>query len=154
VIVAGNSFKRKLQINKQKKLFASSNSILGRVHVKDFIPTTLSMIDVFCIPVLPYGLEALDVNSASIKAIDFVYNLVFVKLFSVTDNKCIRLCQWDTMCLLASYRLDVRTLNFFMALKAGKSWPLATFLFSLCGDNGFDSLLDKYQFSHTTGLFF
>jgi len=90
VIVAGNSFKCKLQINKQK-FFASPTLylVVSTVHVKDVNHTTLSMIYVFCIPVLLYGLEALDVNSASIKATDFVYNDVFVQLFCVTDNKCI-----------------------------------------------------------------
>jgi len=98
------------------------------------------MIDVFCIPVLLYGAEALDMNAASIKAIDFVYNGVFVKLFNVTDTNSIRIRQHATMSLPASYRLDVRNLNFFRALKSGKSSPLATFLLSLCGDRGFDSL--------------
>jgi len=44
---------------------------------------TLSMIDKFCVPVLLYGLEALDNKSSSIKAIDFVYNSVFVKKFNL-----------------------------------------------------------------------
>jgi len=109
--VAGLSFKCKIQIN-QQKCYASYNSILGRVHVKDFTHTTLAMIDVFCIPVLLYGAEALDMNAASIKAIDFVYNGVFVKLFNVTDTNSIRICQHSTKSLSASYRLDVRTFNF------------------------------------------
>jgi len=58
VIVAGNSFKCKIQTNKQK-FYASSNSILGRVDVKDFSHTPFAIIDVFCILVLLYGLKAL-----------------------------------------------------------------------------------------------
>jgi len=152
VIVAGLSLKCKIQIDKQK-LYASPNSILGRVHVKDFTHTTLAMIDVFCIPVLFYGTEALDMNAASIKAIDLVYNGVFVKLFNVTDINSIRFCQHATKFLPASYRLDVRTLNFFRALKSRKSSPLAAFLLSLCGDRGFDSLLAKYRLSNSTLLY-
>jgi len=50
------------------------------------------MIDKFCVPVFLYGLEpgleALENKSYSIKAIDFVYNSVFVKLFinPTSDN--------------------------------------------------------------------
>jgi len=87
------------------------------------------MIDVFCIPVLLYGLEALDMNAASIKTIDIVYNGVFVKLFNITDTTCIRHCQHATMCLPTSYRLDLRTLNFFMALKAANPVLLHLFFF-------------------------
>jgi len=41
------------------------------------------MVDRFCIPVLLYGLEALDNKSTTINSIYFAYNGVFVKLFNI-----------------------------------------------------------------------
>jgi len=82
-------------------------TILGRVGSKHFTNVTLSMIDTYCIPVLLYGLEALDNKSSARQAIDFAYNGIFVKLFNVKDTYNIKYCQWATGCLPASWRLDL-----------------------------------------------
>jgi len=102
----------KLQIYKQK-FYQASNSIFGKVGSRDYSHLTLSMIDKFCVPVLLYGLEALDNKSSSIKAIDFVYNSVFVKLFNTKENDNILYCQRATSCLPASCKLELRT--FFLS---------------------------------------
>jgi len=117
--LSGPNFKCNLQINKQK-YFSSVNGILSKVGDKDFSSLTLSMVDSFCVPVLLYGLEALDNKSTTINSIDFAYNGVFVKLFNIKKIYNILYCQRATNCLPASCKLDVRTLCFHKALMSGQ----------------------------------
>ena len=96
---------------------------------KDFNYVTLSMIDKFCIPVLLYGLEAIDSKNAVRKSIDFAYNSIFVKLFNVKDPDNIYSCQRATGCLPASSRLDLRLFTFFESLRSDLTSPMASQLF-------------------------
>jgi len=117
---------------------------------KDFSSLTLSIVDSFCVPVLLYGLEALDNKLTTKNSIDFAYNGVFVKLFNIKEKYNILYCQRDTNCLPA--RLDMRTLCFYKALMSEEASPLASELFHVCGDSVFDTLRDKYSTSHHAKL--
>jgi len=99
-------------------------------------------------PVLLYGLEALDNKPSSTKSIDFAYNGVFVKIFHIKENYNILYCQRSTNCLPASCRLDIRTLKFDNLQRSGKASPLALQLLQLCGDINFDNITDKYKLPH------
>jgi len=69
-------------------------SSVESVHVKDFSHTTLAMIDVFFIPVLLYGLKALDMKAALIKQLILCTMVCSSKTSTlhVTDSKSIRIC--------------------------------------------------------------
>jgi len=66
-------------------------------------------VDMFYIPVLLYGLEALDNKSIKINSIDFAYNGVFVKILNIKDKYHILFYQRAPKCLPASCKLDMRT---------------------------------------------
>jgi len=100
---------------------------------KYFSPLTLSMVDnFFGVPVLLYGLEALDHKTTTSNSSDFAYNDVFVKLLNIKDIyiTVISCCQRATKCLPASYRLDMRILCFYKALMSVQASPLAFETFS------------------------
>jgi len=123
--------------------FRAANSILGRVLGKDFSSLTLSMLDTFCLPVLLYGLEALNNKIATLITIDFVYNSVFIKVFGVKDTYNILYCQRACGCLPASCRLDIRTLLFFNSLQSSLCSLMASQLFNFCGDLGYEAIIQK-----------
>ena len=133
----------KLQINVQK-CFQASNSILGKVEGKDFCHLISSMIDQFCTPVLLYGLKDLRNKPSSIKAIDFVYNSVFVELFNTKYNYNILYCKRVAVYwLLAS--LSCVPFSFFRTLRYNTGSLLASMRFRLCSDVSFDALLQTYN---------
>ena len=73
----------------------------------------LSLIDTFCMPVLVYGLEALNLSKSDRNAIDFVFSSIFFKIFSVKEPTVIRQCQFFSYCFLTSYRLENKVFNLF-----------------------------------------
>ena len=80
-------------------------------------------------PVLLYGLEALDLSKSERSTIDFVYSTIFFKIFNVKENRTIKQCQFYSGCLPTSYRLDLKKYNFLNGIKCQKNsiqWHLFT----------------------------
>ena len=71
-VLSGKKFKCSLQQSKQK-FYRAANGILGKIGL-NYHPLILSLIDVFCQPVLTYGFEALSLSKSERCAIDFVYS--------------------------------------------------------------------------------
>ena len=151
-LLAGPSFACSLQRSKQS-FFRASNSIFGKIGTKpEAHQLTLKMIDFFCLPSLLYAFEAIGNRKQYVKSLNFIYNSIFVKLFHIKDVSNIHYCQFYTGCLPASYRLDLRLLNFCEAIKFDKSDSYSSKLFQLVGDQYYYSTLNKYNMSELTTL--
>ena len=77
-IVSGRKFKCSLQFAKQK-FFSAANGVFGKIGVNQH-NLILSLVDVFCIPVLLYGTEALLLSKSDRNAMDFTYSTIFFKI--------------------------------------------------------------------------
>ena len=142
-IVSSNSFKCNLQLNRQK-FFQAANGVLGKIGVTAPINLILSLIDSFCIPVLFYGLEGVGLSKSQNNCIDFAYSAIFFKLFNVKESMAIKWCQYYTSCLPPSFRLDIRSFNFYNGLiRLKPSLPFS--LVNLFGNDELSSLLNRYN---------
>jgi hypothetical protein len=143
LIVSSKKFKCNLQGNRQK-FFQATNSIFGKIGTKAPLNLTLSLIDIYCMPVLLYGLEVLSLTKSEKSTLDFIYSTVFFKIFLVKDSINIKLCQFFSSCLPPSCRLDIKKLNFWHSVQNFKnSIPLQ--LIALGGKEEFTSLATKYN---------
>ena len=121
-ILSGTQFRVNLQSVKQS-FFRAANGVLGKIGCMDNPAVALSLINSFCLPILLYGMEGLDLNNSTRSAIDFVYNSVFCKLFDTKDSLTIAMCQFYSGNLPASYLLDLRSFNFYTSLNYLISCP-------------------------------
>src|SRR5271163_1653396 len=121
------------------------NGIFAKIGLRSPHNLILSLIDSFCIPVLLYGLEALNVSKYDLNSLNFVYSSVFCKIFNVKENLIIQQCQYYSGCLPSNCRIDLRTLNFFKGLGRHKNSSLPLQLFTWFGRNEQSLILDKYS---------
>ena len=92
-ILSGRNFRCNLQPVRQK-FYRSVNGIFGKIYSTNNPTVILSLINSCCMPVLLYGLEALQLNSSSIDSINFMYSSVFSKVFKTKDKNTIKLCKY------------------------------------------------------------
>jgi hypothetical protein len=140
--LSGKRFKCSLQQSKQK-FYRAANGILGKIGLA-YHCLILSLIDIFCMPVLTYGFEALCFSEGDRNLMDFVYSSIFFKIFNVKENKTIQQCQFFSGCLPTSYRLDLKTFNFFNGIKT-QSNSLQLLLFTWFGQDELFKLSNKYS---------
>jgi len=129
-----------------QKFFQATNSIFWKLGTQAPLNLILSLIDIFCIPVLLYALEDFNLTKSERFILDFTYSTVFFKLFMVKDTLNIKLCQYYSGCLPPSCRLDIKKVNFVNALQFLKnSMPMQ--LIAIGGREEFLSLENKYILS-------
>src|ERR1700721_4588288 len=92
---------------------------------------------------LTYDLEAINLTESQLANLCFVFNTIFVKLFSTFDKYVIEQCKFYTGFLPLNYKLDIMRINFLIALKENSSSP-ASILFKLLGTQDLSTLYDKY----------
>ena len=83
-----------LDITIRQIIYRSVNGIFGKIHSTNNPTVMLSLINGYCMPVLLYGLKALQFNSSSIDSINFMYSSVFSKVFKTQDKNTIKLCKY------------------------------------------------------------
>ena len=140
-IVSGRKFKCSLQLAKQK-FFSAANGVLGKIGVNQH-NLILSLVDVFCIPVLLYGTEALLLSKSDRNAMDFTYSTIFFKIFNVKETRTIKQCQFYSGCLPTSFTIDLRVYNFLNAIKYQKN-SLQLQLFTWFGQEELIQITNKY----------
>ena len=92
---------------------------------------------------LLYGLDALILTNSERSTLDFIYSTVYFKVFHVKEKLCTNLCQYYSGRLPASYRLDVRKINFMYSMSnAYDSLPFQWL--SLLGSDDLVSLMARY----------
>jgi len=120
--LAGVNFKCNLQ-GGRKKMFRSLNGIFGKIGVASATNMTLSLVDTFCIPVLLYGLEAVNLNVSACNKLDYSYDFSLAKKINIKEKRIIKQCQYFSGCLQASCRLALRRLNFYKSFYRSKFSP-------------------------------
>jgi len=141
-IISGKKFKCNLQ-NAKQKFYRAANGVLGKIGVSNH-NLILSLIDTFCMPVLVYGLEALDLSKSDRNTIDFVYSSIFFKIFGVKETTVIRQCQFYSDCFPTSYRLDRKVFNFLNGIKLHKN-SLQLLLFTWFGSDELSRIEANYS---------
>ena len=63
---------------------------IGRIASEDI---TLQLINMKCIPILLYGLEACPLLKSDISSLDLVVNRLFMKLFKTSNKDVVKCCQ-------------------------------------------------------------
>ena len=141
-LTAGKSVRYDFHV-KKVKFFGAINSILGKIGTSS-LNVALSLTEAKCFPILTYGLEAINLTKSQIANLCFVFNTIFVKLFSTFDKSVIQQCQFYTGFLPLNYKLDMMRINFLIALRANCVSP-ACILFNLLGRQELDILCDNYS---------
>lgn len=101
-LVAGVKFKIDLA-DARRKFFVSTNTILNKCkYTCDVVK--LELMESYCLPILMYGLECLNLNKALIKEINSWWNSVYRKIFSYNKWESVKLL----ICMMG--RLDVHHL--------------------------------------------
>jgi len=76
----------KCSIHEAKRCFyRGANAIFGKIGRLASEEVTLRLLKTKCIPVLLYGLEALQLHRSQISSFDFVINRFFMKMYN-TNN--------------------------------------------------------------------
>jgi len=143
--VAGKNIKYNFHQSKSK-YFGALNSLLGKIGTTSEETLTLSLVTSKCFQILTYGLEALKINKAQLSNLCYVYNAIFVKLFSTFKQDIIEQCQFYTGYLQLQYRYDFMRMNFLFTLKNNFVSP-ANIIFNLKGFDELSLLCIKYGVS-------
>ena len=135
----------------KSKYFGALNSLLGKIGTKSKETLTLSLVTSKCFPILTYGLEAMRINKTQLSNLSYVYNAIFVKLFSTFKRDIIEQCQFYTGFLPLQYRYDLMRLNFLFTLNSNVVSPANT-IFKLLGVEDLSLLCKKYGIHMNLGF--
>ena len=80
---SSNSFKCSLS-NAKKSFYRSFNSIFGKLGRLASEEVILHLVNIKCVPVLLYGLEACPLNKTDVRGLDFVFTRSLMKLFKTS----------------------------------------------------------------------
>ena len=111
-IVSAKNFKINIQ-NKKQKFFRALNGILGKIGIFSSPQVVLSLVESYCVPVLLYGLESVELPKSVIRSIENAYFQVYNKLFHTFDRDVVKQCQFYLNYLPAELKLVSRKLNFY-----------------------------------------
>jgi len=75
--------------------YRAANAIFGKIGRLASEEATLHRLKTKCIPVLLYGVEALQLNKSQISSIDFVINRFFMKMFNTNNIDIVKCCQQE-----------------------------------------------------------
>ena len=89
--------------------YRAANAIFGKIGRFASEEATLHRLKTKCIPVLLYGVEALQLNKSQISSIDFVINRFFMKMFNTNNIDIVKCCQQEFCFSLPSVTLARRT---------------------------------------------
>ena len=113
--ISGRSMRCELH-HKKAKFFGSINGVFNRIGAKSSPYVLLSLIFSKCVPILFYGLEAMFLTKAQTDNLTYVYNAIFVKIFSTFNREIITQCQFYSGYLSFSHSYDLRKINFLRNL--------------------------------------
>ena len=109
--MAGKAFKCNIQKSKTK-FFRAANGVFGKIATFASPSVVLSLIAASCIPVLTYGLNAVNLNTSACQSLDGAYGSIYANTFKVQDKRNIAQCQYYSGYLPVSCQVHLQTLNF------------------------------------------
>lgn len=132
-ITNGTSFQCNLHYSKVK-FFSSLNGILCKIGTTTSLSVSISLIKSFAIPVLLYGLEKGFANSKALNKLNYAFNSVFYKLFSIFDPLLILHCQYYMYYLPLNFAVHLRYLNLCNSLFKIDDTPVKKLFMLNCFD--------------------
>ena len=146
-LVAGKRFACNLHSCKIK-FFRALNAILSKIGDMNAITVILSIISSNCIPILMYGLEAMQLTKTQCNRLRYAYNSVFYKLFHSFNDGIIMQTQYYTSFLNLECQIDLRTINFLNKLRTYNVLYPAAHLFYVCGSHEWTDIATKYHINY------
>jgi len=136
----------------KQKFFYSINSIISKVGNDPSL--VLPLCNSFCIPVLLYGVEVMNLPNYQKKRLDHPLNMLFFKLFKSGDNLVLSQCKYFMNCLPVHFRIDVRTFKFHSELANCNNYIMHMFfkefsvkiLSDLCTNYNLQNLVNIHVF--------
>ena len=111
MILSAKTFKVNIQRRKQQ-FFRSLNAILGKIGTFSSPSVVLSLVESFCVPVLLYGLECVNLTAACIRSIENAYSQVYSKIFNTYNKDIIEQCKFFMGQLPAALKIVNKKCNF------------------------------------------
>ena len=142
-ILASSSFKCNLQPVRQK-FFRSLNGLFGKIGTRSAINVTLSLFNSFCVPILSYGSEALELSCSMYNVLETAYSSVYYKIFGTYDKKVIKSCQFFCGYLPCYVLIDWKRLNFVHDLQGIDNF-VTKVLFEIQGKKELVRLMAKHK---------
>ena len=90
-IASGNKFKISFSETKCR-FYSSFNNLYSKLGNIPDLRVTTHLLETIAVPVLTYGLEALNLTNAELSSLDFTLNRAIYKIFKVSDKQNIALC--------------------------------------------------------------
>ena len=91
--------------------YRSFNCIFSKIG-SESPAVILSLLSAYCLPVITYGLDAINVSARDMQRLNLAYTRSFMKIFSSYDNLVIKQCQYYSGCLPLNYIVNLRKFNF------------------------------------------
>lgn len=92
--------------------YKALNAIMGKIGSCKDTGLILNLFRKICIPILMYGVTAINLSAKDIKKFNFAYNCVFSKLFNIKDQFSIEMCQFYCNFLPFQYLYDCCRVTF------------------------------------------
>ena len=89
------------------KFYRTSKAILSKLGSQRNPYVALHLIETTAVPILTYGLEALQLNKTEMASIEHPWSRTFMKMFWTFDIKIVKQCQ-----MYGGYRNDMQQINF------------------------------------------
>ena len=130
----------------RQKYFRALNGIFGKIGTRSSPLVTLSLINAYCVPILTYGIESLNVPRAVYTVLDNAYIAGFAKIFGTYDKDIVKQCQFYCGATPLCDIIDLRRLNFLNGIRKSCSNAISL-LFEVDGKVEFSSLVVKHTLS-------
>lgn len=144
-LLSSSTFKCNFQTVRQK-YFRALNGIFGKIGTRSSPLVTLSLISAYCVPILTYGIESLNVPRAVFNVLDNAYIAGFAKIFGTYDKDIIKHCQFYCGATPLRDIIDLRRLNFLNGIRKNGSTAIRL-LFEVDGKTEFSSIVGKHSLS-------
>ena len=102
-----------VSVQYKRSFYRAANNIMGKIGRIVSEEVTLQL---KCISILLYGLEACPLNKSQTQSLDFVINRLFIKLFNTSDITLVKQCQEQFNFTLPSVALERRRTKFMHKL--------------------------------------
>lgn len=124
----------------KKKFFRATNGIFSKVGTNK-ADLCLSLINAYCLPILLYGVEALNAKRLEKQRLNHVMTVVLCKLFGTFNSNFLNICQYYMNCLPLNFLTDLRTLLFLNRIMANQSEnSLVKLIFDTVGNDDFTAV--------------
>jgi hypothetical protein len=125
--------------------FRAMNGLLAKIGTKN--PSlVIHMCRIFCLPILLYGVEAMNLGSSATKKLNYPIDRLFCKTFNVSSRDLITCCQFFTSCLPVNYQADIKCFNFYYKLSRSNN-ALIKLLYICFARQALNALCLKYLYS-------